>query len=46
MQNGAFQMNVIVVPGSGTAQLTGLSGSMTIIIKDSKHSYDFAYTLP
>jgi hypothetical protein len=46
MQNGAFQLNVIVVPDSGTAQLTGLQGSMQIIIKDGKHSYDFTYTLP
>jgi hypothetical protein len=46
MQNGGFQMNVIVVPGSGTAQLSGLSGSMAIIIKDGKHSYDLTYTLP
>jgi hypothetical protein len=45
MQNGAYQMNVTVVPGSGTAQLAGLSGSMQIIIKDAKHSYGFSYTL-
>jgi Protein of unknown function (DUF3224) len=46
MQNGAFHLNVIVVPDSGTAQLSGLQGSMEIIIKDGKHSYDFTYTLP
>jgi len=46
MENGSYHMNVIVVPGSGTAQLTGLSGKMEIIIKDGKHSYDLAYTLP
>jgi hypothetical protein len=46
MENGSYHLNVIVVPGSGTTQLTGLSGSMQIIIKDGKHSYDFAYTLP
>jgi hypothetical protein len=46
MQNGVYHLNVIVVPDSGTAQLTGLQGSMEIIIKDSKHSYDFTYTLP
>ena len=31
-----------VVPGSGTGKLQGLTGSMNIIIKDGKHSYDFA----
>jgi len=46
MQNGDYKMNVIVVPGSGTGQLAGLSGSMQIIIKDGKHSYDFSYILP
>jgi uncharacterized protein DUF3224 len=46
MQNGVYHLNVIVVPDSGAAQLTGLQGSMEIIIKDGKHSYDFAYTFP
>ena len=46
MQSGDYKMNVIVVPGSGTGQLTDLSGSLQIIIKDGQHSYDFAYTLP
>jgi len=46
MQDGAYHLNVIVVPDSGTGQLAGLDGKMEIIIKDGKHSYDFAYTLP
>jgi hypothetical protein len=46
MQNGVYHMNVIVVPDSGTSQLTRLQGTMEIIIKDGKHSYDFSYTLP
>jgi hypothetical protein len=46
MQNGIYHLNVVVVPDSGTAQLSGLQGSMDIIIKDGKHSYDFTYTLP
>lgn len=46
MTNGVPQMNINVVPGTGTGQLTGLAGAMTIIIKEGKHSYDFAYTLP
>ena len=35
----------IIVPDSGTDQLTGLAGKMTIIIADGKHSYEFEYTL-
>jgi hypothetical protein len=47
MTNGNPQLNVIVVPGTGTGQLTGLTGSMNIIIApDGKHSYDFTYSLP
>jgi hypothetical protein len=46
MSHGAFQLDVKVVPDSGTGQLAGLSGSMNIIIKDGKHPYDFTYALP
>ncbi|WP_345779211.1 DUF3224 domain-containing protein [Lysobacter sp. CFH 32150] len=37
--------SVTVVPDSGTDQLRGLAGAMTITIIDGKHDYDFAYTL-
>ena len=46
MNRGVPQLNIIVVPDSGTGQLTGLSGSMSIQIAAGKHSYDFAYSLP
>lgn len=46
MTNGVPQMNITVVPGTGTGQLAGLTGTMAIIIKEGKHSYDFAYALP
>jgi Protein of unknown function (DUF3224) len=36
-------INVTVVPDSGTGELTGISGTMTIIIEGGKHSYEFAY---
>jgi len=45
MKKGAPTMMVTVVPDSGTDQLTGLAGKMTIIIADGKHSYEFEYTL-
>ena len=35
-----------VVPDSGSRELAGIAGTMTIIIADGKHAYDFAYTLP
>jgi LDH2 family malate/lactate/ureidoglycolate dehydrogenase len=41
------QLTITVVPDSGTGQLTGISGKMTIIIATGgKHSYDLEYTLP
>src|SRR5207253_532281 len=46
MKGGVAEMNVVVVPGSGTDQLVGLEGKMTIIIADGKHSYQFEYALP
>jgi Protein of unknown function (DUF3224) len=46
MTNGVPNLSIIVVPGSGTDQLTGLSGKMNIVIAGGKHSYDFEYTLP
>jgi len=46
MTRGAPQLTIIVVPDSGTGELTGLSGAMQINIADGRHSYDFDYTLP
>jgi len=46
MNRGTPQLSIVVVPDSGTGQLTGLSGSMSIQIAAGKHSYDFAYALP
>ena len=46
MNRGAPQLTITVVPDSGTGQLSGLSGTMTITIADGKHSYDFEYALP
>ncbi|MFT3762745.1 MAG: DUF3224 domain-containing protein [Pseudoxanthomonas sp.] len=38
--------SVLVSPGSGTGELAGIDGEMTISIADGVHSYDLAYTLP
>ena len=41
------QLTITIVPDSGTGQLAGVSGTMTITIApDGKHSYDLEYTLP
>ena len=47
MTRGVPEMNIIVVPDTGTGELTGISGSMKIRIEEGgKHFYDFDYTLP
>jgi hypothetical protein len=46
MNRGVPQLSVTVVPDSGTGQLTGLAGTMTIKIDAGKHSYEFEYSLP
>lgn len=45
MNRGAQQLSITVVPDSGTGELTGLSGTMRIMIEGGKHSYEFDYTL-
>jgi hypothetical protein len=47
MTRGKPDLTILVAPDSGSGQLAGISGKMTIIIApDGKHSYDFEYTLP
>jgi hypothetical protein len=45
MARGATQLSITVVPESGTDQLAGLEGKMTIKVAGGKHYYDFEYTL-
>ncbi len=46
MNRGVALQNVSVVPDSGTDELKGLAGTMTIVIADGgKHSYEFEYSL-
>ncbi len=45
MTRGVPQLDVTLVPDSGTGELAGLIGSMAIKITDGKHFYDFEYTL-
>lgn len=44
MTRGEGQLSVMVVPDSGTGELVGLAGKMTINVADGKHSYEFEYT--
>jgi hypothetical protein len=45
MTRGVPHLVISVVPDSGTDQLEGLSGTMSIDISNGKHSYVLDYTL-
>jgi hypothetical protein len=46
MDASGAKMTVFVVPGSGTGELTGISGTFVIQIANGLHSYDLEYSLP
>ena len=46
MTRGEGQLTITVVPDSGTEELQGITGKMTINIENGKHFYDFEYALP
>jgi len=46
MTRGTPELNVVVVPDSGSEGLLGLSGTLEISISEGRHDYRFAYALP
>ena len=46
MTRGQQQLQITVVPDSGTGELAGLAGTMSIRIEGGKHFYGFSYSLP
>lgn len=46
MNRGEPRMQIDVVPDSGTGELTGITGEMTIQVASGAHSYEFNYALP
>ena len=44
MTRGEQQLAITVVPDSGTGDLAGLTGTMTIRVAEGKHFYDFSYS--
>ncbi|HEU5050508.1 MAG TPA: DUF3224 domain-containing protein [Gemmatimonadales bacterium] len=45
MNRGAQSLTIAVVPDSGTGELVGLAGTMTIRITDGRHDYELEYIL-
>ncbi len=45
MTRGEGEQNITVVPDSGTGELVGLKGQMTIEVSGGEHGYTFEYSL-
>jgi hypothetical protein len=45
MNRGAPWLSISVVPDSGTGQLLGIAGTLSILIENGEHSYVFEYTI-
>ncbi len=43
---GAQDLSISIVPGSGTGELAGISGTFILTIAEGKHSYTLTYSLP
>ena len=39
-------LDIVIVPGTGTGQLAGITGTLGITIAEKKHFYDVTYELP
>jgi hypothetical protein len=46
MARGAMTMKATVIPDSGTEELAGIAGTLTITIENKQHRYSLEYTLP
>lgn len=43
---GGGELSVVISPDSGTGALAGIEGTLSIEMREGKHFYDLAYTLP
>ena len=46
MDRGAAQLSITIVPDSGTDELAGIAGHLSITVQDGVHGYELEYTLP
>ena len=45
MRDGDQELHYLVVPGSGTGDLTGISGALALTIDERGHTYELTYAL-
>ena len=43
---GGGELSVTVAPDTGSGELAGITGTLSIEVKGGRHDYNFAYTLP
>jgi hypothetical protein len=46
MRDGGQELRYDVVPGSGTGDLAGLTGTLALTVDEAGHTYALTYTLP
>jgi len=46
MQRGVPTLSIKVIPDSGTDELAGIAGTLSVNVVDGKHFYDFLYSFP
>jgi hypothetical protein len=46
MAGGVDRLSIAIVADSGTEELTGISGTMTLQVVDGGHRYELLYSLP
>jgi hypothetical protein len=46
MNRGTPSLTITIVPDSGTGELSGIAGKMSIQIVEGRHFYEMDYTLP
>jgi hypothetical protein len=46
MHQGAQQLSITIVPGSGTGALAGIAGTFRLSIVEGRHFYELDYSLP
>lgn len=46
MDQGRADLSIAVVPGSGTGELQGLTGTLELDLASKQHDFVFTYTLP
>ncbi len=46
MAGGVDQLSIAIVPDSGTEELTGIAGKLTLKVVDGEHVFELEYSLP